>query len=99
MYGAEVIDSDLNSETYTGLTSNTFKKRFYKHRSSFQHEDQGHEYTLTAQIWDLKRRNKHFDIEWGVKDKPPPPFDPISKKCRLCLREKFHIIFQSEGAN
>ena len=27
VYGAEVIDSNHNIETYTGLTSNTFKKR------------------------------------------------------------------------
>ena len=32
VYGAEVVDSNNNTETYTGLTSNTFKKRFYKHR-------------------------------------------------------------------
>jgi len=97
VYGAEVIDSDLNSETYTGLTSNTFKKRFYKHRSSFQHEEQEHETTLSAHIWDLKRRSKHFEIEWSIKDRAPP-FDPVSKKCRLCLKEKYHIIFQPEGA-
>ena len=50
VYGAEVVDSDPKSETYTGLTSNTFKKRFYKHRSSFQHEDQEHESILSKHI-------------------------------------------------
>ena len=55
VYGAEVIDSNLNSETYTGLTSNTFKKRFYKHRSSFTHEDQEH-------VTFGKRKNLNFEI-------------------------------------
>ena len=97
VYGAEVLDADLNSETYTGLTSNTFKTRFYKHRSSFNHEDQEHETTLSAHIWDLKRRNKNFEIEWSVKDRATP-FNPVSKKCKLCLKEKYFIIFQPEGA-
>ena len=97
VYGAEVIDSNLNSETYTCLKSNTFKKRFYKHRSSFTHEDQEHETTLSSHIWDLKRKNLNFEIQWEIKEKAPA-FNPVSRKCRICLREKYHIIFQSEGA-
>ena len=60
VYGAEVIDENQNSETYTGLTSNTFKKRFYGHRSSFLHEDEEHETTLSSHIWSLKRNHQNM---------------------------------------
>jgi len=87
VYGAEVSDSNHDVLTYTGLTSNTFKQRFYKHRSSFLHESEEHETTLSSHIWDLKRKNLDFDIQWNIKDKAPP-FNPVSRRCRLCLKEK-----------
>ena len=98
VYGAEVIDENQNLETYTGLTSNTFKKRFYGHRSSFLHEDEEHETTLSSHIWSLKRNHQKYDIEWHIKDRAKP-FNPVSRKCRLCLREKYYIIFEPEGAS
>ena len=98
VYGAEVVDSSNNSETYTGLTANTFKKRFYKHRSSFMKPKLEHETTLSAHIWNLRRRNQNYSIHWNIKDKATP-FNPVTRKCRLCLKEKYHIIFQPEGAS
>ena len=98
VYGAEVTDENQNLETYTGLTSNTFKKRFYKHRSSFLHEDEEHETTLSSHIWSLKRNHQKYDIEWHIKDRATP-FNPVSRKCRLCIREKYYIIFEPEGAS
>ena len=98
VYGAEVVDSNQNIATYTGLTSNTFKTRFYKHRSSFNKESLEHETTLSSHIWDLKRNNQNFEIQWNIKDKAPP-FNPISRRCRLCLKEKYYIIFQPDGAS
>ena len=50
VYGAEVLDSNQNVETYTGLTANTFKKRFYKHRESFNKEDSEHSTSLSCHI-------------------------------------------------
>ena len=98
VYKAEVINSNLNRETYTGLTANTFKRRFYKQRDSFRKEDSEHSTTLSSYIWDLKRNNENFEIYWTVKDRGAP-FNPVSKKCYLCLKEKFHIIFQPESAS
>ena len=98
VYGAEVVDSQGHTETYTGLTSNTFKERFYGHRSSFRHEDSENSTTLSAHIWNLKNKNENFDINWSVLDRAAP-FNPISRKCNLCVREKYFIIFQPEGAS
>ena len=97
IYRAEVVDENQNIQTYTGLTSNTFKQRFYGHRNSFKHRDSEHSTTLSSHIWDLKDRNKKFDIKWSIVD-TAREFDPKTKKCRLCLKEKNYIIFQPEGA-
>ena len=96
VYKAKVVDSDNTTNTYTGLTSTTFKKRFYKHRSTF--EKRNHEpTTLSNHVWDLKDNQKTFSISWSVIDRAHD-FNPATGKCRLCLKEKFYIIFQPEGA-
>ena len=97
IYRAEVKDENSNSKTYTGLTSNTFKMRYYGHRQSFEKEKLQHSTTLSSYIWDLKEKNIGFDIKWTAIDRAPR-FNPITKKCRLCLKEKYYIIFQPEGA-
>ena len=98
VYGAEVVDSNNNVETYTGLTSNTFKQRLYGYRHSFKHEDSDKSTTLSTYIWDLKKRNQNFDIHWSVKERVSS-FNPVRSRCNLCIREKYFIIFQPEGAS
>ena len=97
VYRAEVKDDNSNTTTYTGLTSNTFKKRFYGHRQSFKNQNLRHSTTLSSHIWDLKDRNQNFEVKWSTIERAPN-FNPITKKCRLCLKEKYYIIFQPEGA-
>ena len=97
VYKAKVVDSDNNTNTYTGLTSNTFKKRYYKHRSTFEDENHENPTTLSSHIWSLKNQNKTFDLSWSILERAQN-FNPASHKCRLCLKEKFYIIFKPEGA-
>ena len=35
-------------------------------------------------------------IEWRILEKNIPDYNPITKKCQLCIREKFNIIFKPE---
>ena len=37
VYRARVTEANGNTETYTGLTSGTFKKRYYGHNPDFYH--------------------------------------------------------------
>ena len=97
VYRATVEDNNNNSSTYTGLTSNTFKKRYYAHRSTFENEDHENPTTLSSHIWDLKNKNKNYNIKWSIIDRAKN-FNPATKKCRLCLKEKYYIIFQPDGA-
>ena len=98
VYGAEVISNNSNKQTYTGLTRNTFKKRFYGHRSSFTNKEQEHSTTLSTYVWQLQDNNVNFDINWKIIGRAKP-FNPVTKKCNLCIKEKYHIIFQPESAS
>ena len=94
VYRATVEDDNNNSSTYTWLTSNTFKKRYY---AIFENDDHENPTTLSSHIWDLKNKNKNYNIKWSIIDRAKN-FNPATKKCRLCLKEKYYIIFQPDGA-
>ena len=98
VYKAEVKDANSNCSTYTGLTSNTFKQRYYGHRHSFKYRNSDHSTTLSSHIWDLRDENENYEIQWSIIDRAPD-FNPITRKCRLCIKEKYYIIFQPEGAS
>ena len=48
--------------------------------------------TLAKHVWDLKRkRNVTPTLKWYIL-KSVAPYSNITKKCRLCLQEKFEIL-------
>ena len=98
VYRATVIDENDNQETYTGLTCRSFKERHYKHKNSFKYKNSENSTTLSTHIWSLKERGVPFNIEWDIIDRAPP-FYPTTRKCRLCLKEKYHIMFSGGGAS
>ena len=97
VYQATVVREDINStETYTGLTSRRFKDRLYEHSSDINNQEM--EGTgLSEYIWKLKNDNTPFKISWKILSKCAP-FNPTTRSCPLCLREKFFIMFRPEGA-
>ena len=96
VYKATVVDGNNNIETYTGLTKNTFKERFYGHTASFNNRNTDGT-TLSTHIWKLKDEGTNYDIHWSVIEKARE-FNPTTRKCTLCLKEKYHIIFEPSGA-
>ena len=98
IYKAEVKDQNSVTETYTGLTSRRFKDRFYEHRGSINHGDSDHSTTQSSHIWNLKDANKNFEVSWEILDRAQP-FNPVNKKCNLCIKEKYFIIFQPQGSS
>ena len=97
VYKATVTDENNFVDTYTGLTSQTFKKRHYGHAHSFRHRNSNSSTTLSTHLWKLKDENTDYDLKWEILDRAND-FNPITRKCRLCLKEKYHIIFQPDGA-
>ena len=77
---------------YNGLTENTFKDRFYKHRSSFKYESKANSTELSKHIWEMKRKGiKKPIMQWSVNDHAKQ-YQNGSKSCNLCLTEKYHIL-------
>ena len=92
-----MAEENGNIENYTGLTKNTFKQRYYGHQASFRHRQKEHETTLSAHIWKLKDAGIKYKISWSIVEKAPDS-NPTTRKCTLCLKEKYHIICKPAGA-
>ena len=75
----------------TGLAT-YFKEQSRNHKASFQHDSKRNETEISEHIWTLKDDNKPFHIKWKVCT-----CSNISKKCDLCLYEKFVMIFKKRS--
>ena len=53
---------------------------------------------LSAHTWDLKDKGIDYDIEWKLLDRAPT-YNPTTKKCRLCLKEKFYIMYRKDNSS
>ena len=95
--GSITTDDDGESEYYTGLTGQTFKKRYGGHKTSFNNRKYWNSSTMSIHIWKLKRENRTFTTSWSFMDKATT-FNPTTRKCRLCLKEKWYIMFKPETA-
>ena len=92
VYRADVTtDRPDEHRFYFGLVSNSFKERYGNHLKSFRHEKYKNETTLSSYFWHLKEKGRSPNIKWSVA-KRAPPYNPASKKCRLCLTEKTLIL-------
>ena len=98
IYQAKVSSNNGNTEKYIGLASNTFKEIFTNHQMSFNHEKYASNTHLSKHIWNLKRKNEQFSIEWSIKTRSLP-YHPARKKCDLCLMEKLYILTTENTLN
>ena len=98
VYQAKVEREDTGkTETYTRLTGGTFKSRFNKHMSDFRNQKYETATTLSKYIWELRKENVPYTVTWK-KLANARVFNPVNKSCQLCLREKYLIVFNPEGA-
>ena len=97
VYQAVVRRVDGVADSYVGLTENTFKDRWTKHKSSFRSRNPKNASGLSKYIWKLEDENIGFDIDWKIISWSKP-FDPGTGVCRLCIREKYFITFKPNMA-
>ena len=90
IYQAEVSTKTSN-KTYVGLCDTEFKLRYNNHRCSFNHEKYRDTTQLSKHIWNLKDQKAEFQIKWK-QVKQARSYTNVSKKCNLCLWEKYYII-------
>ena len=99
VYLAEVIREDGGpTNTYTGLTEGPFKTRWQGHKTSFKLEKYKNSTKLSTYIWSLKDKNIPYKIKWSISGRAST-YNPNSNKCRLCLLEKFFILYHPEKSS
>ena len=103
IYQATVTQVDSGKvQTYTGLASTEWKKRLAVHKSSIRHRAKpgaksSNSTELSNHTWDLKDKKIDYTISWKIIDRAQP-FNPSTKMCRLCLTEKYHLMYNEKGA-
>ena len=81
---------------YIGLTEHTFKDRLYKHNNFLRYESKRNSTELSNFIWIKKKEKIKVNLDWSILDKAKP-YPSASKRCMLCLTEKYHIIFSAKN--
>ena len=82
---------------YIGMTGRTFKSRWGEHKTNFKKTPSKRpqsSYTppLYTYVWDLQDKGENYSVQWEIIDKGGT-YNPTSKKCMVCLKEKFHIMY------
>ena len=70
VYRAEV-KSDEEEKTYYGACVGPFKERFRNHKKSILREEYREDTKLSKYVWELKDKNKQFEIAWSIVKKMP----------------------------
>ena len=80
-----------------GLTDTEFKSRFRNHKQSFKKQMYTTQTQLSKYVWELKQKNIQHHITWKIIDKAHPD-SPITKRCNLCVLEKYYILRHRDKA-
>ena len=93
IYKATVTQTNRTPKTYIGNTSTEFKKRLAVHKHSFKNSEKD-QTSLSRYIHEMKTQGIESTVTWEILDRGAP-FSPVSEKCDLCTKEKFHILAQA----
>ena len=93
-----IVSTDEEDFEYIGSTEKSFKSRYYNHTKSFRNEKYQNETKLSRCIWDLKENDKNYVLKWNILYKSRP-YKCGSRKCDLCLSEKYLIVKHSKIPN
>ena len=85
-----VNKSNDEEKFYFGLADTTFKERYRNHIRDFKHEKYENSTELAKYMWQLKRDNISFSVNWTVITKVYGSSYPLL--CKSCLTEKLSII-------
>ena len=89
VYGATVTTTSTTMK-YIGCTESTFKTRYANHQQSFRDSKYRKATALSSYIWSLKDEEKDYTLKWEILAQTSP-YACGSRKCDLCLTEKFLI--------
>ena len=72
------------------------RDRNAKHEGNCRHRHQPGT-RLSSHIWHLKDQGHSYTTSWKILTRASS-FNPSSGMCRLCMKEKFHIMFSPATA-
>ena len=98
VYQATVTSATGRVETYVGLAKN-FKRRYPKHKKCLLDESAEGGTALSKYFWQEENAGRDPQVTWKFLEKNVPIFNPITNKCKLCLREKFNIVLRPNLAS
>jgi len=79
-------------KAYLGTAEGDFKKRHYNHKKSFKNKGYRNETTLSKYIWEIREKyHEEPVLKWSII-RSVPGYSNITKKCLLCLHEKYEIL-------
>ena len=73
------------------LLKGGLKTRYNHHMKSFRHRECMNKTELSKHVWNLKDHGLNNSLSWETHKKASP-YQCGSKRCDLCLSEKFSII-------
>ena len=92
VYQATVKRNDNQEEqTYVSITEGAFKTRYNNHTNSFRDQKHKNRTALSKYVWKLKDSKIDFAVSWKIIKKCRR-YSSHTKKCNLCLHEKYIII-------
>jgi hypothetical protein len=101
VYQGAVTRKDTGqTDYYTGLSEPSWKLRYANHKQNFKVDNQQNRTAtcLSKHIWKLKDQNIGYSLKFKQLIQAQA-FNPVTGMCRLCLSEKYFIMFKPEGAN
>ena len=87
------IDCDIagyKHKCYLSSCETTFKDRFGNYKKSFNHVKHKNDKEQSKEFWEIKKRNGTSKITWKII-RICRSCNPSSKRCLLCLNEKYEI--------
>ena len=82
--------SNYKEKIYKGICATYFKSRYSNHKKVFTNERYKNDTELSKELWKVRERNGTPKITWSILGKYSS-YNPISKRCNLCLNEKLGI--------
>ena len=79
-------------KSHRGLSEVESKKRYYNHRKSFRNQHYQLETMLSSYVWEKKPTIDQIpSLKWSIIT-VLPAYSNITKRCQLCLYEKYAIF-------
>ena len=100
VYSCTVTRTDINTSESYGVVCKNFKQRWYGHRAAETNYERRNSTKLSGYIWSLKLSNPAipYTLDWRIIDRGRI-FNPVTRVCRLCLKEKWHIMFNPDACS